>query len=98
MSGIPRIARAVPRGNITRPEAGIPVVARLHWANGQDIDVLALAIAWTQDAVEISWEMAGVAHRTDWVPAAHIRRTPEEPVRDASAPPRSRGRSPKRQW
>jgi hypothetical protein len=98
MPSIPRIARAVPRGTITRPETGIPVVARLRWANGQDMDVLAIAIAWTQDAVEIGWEMAGVEHRTDWIPADHVRRSPDEPDRGGSEPPTSRGYNSKRRW
>jgi hypothetical protein len=98
MPSIPRIARAVPKGTVIRPEMGIPVIARLHWANGQDMDVLAIAIAWTKDAVEISWEMAGIAHRTDWIPAAHVRRTPEEPPPDPMEPPSNRGRHPKRGW
>jgi hypothetical protein len=98
MPSVPRIARAIPKGPITRPELSIPVVARLHWANGQDIDVLATVIAWTHDAVEIRWEMAGIARRTDWIPATHVRRTPEDPGPSTEEPPTSRGRNPKRDW
>lgn len=93
MSSVPRIARAVPKGPITRPDKGLAVIARLRWANGQDVDVEAVAIAWTRDAVEILWEQtAGEGQRQDWVPAAHIRR-PGAPVPANTDAPNTRGRS-----
>lgn len=97
MSAIPRIARAIPHGTITRPAAGIPVIARLHWANGQDTDVAALAIAWTREAVEVRWQNRDES-RSDWIPAGDVRRTVEEPPRDASRPPSSRGQLRKNRW
>jgi hypothetical protein len=97
MPAIPRIARAIPHGTITRPELGIPVVARLHWANGRDVDVAALAIAWTREAVEVRWQNRD-EFREDWIPAGDVRRTVEEPVRDSERPPSSRGRLKKNRW
>jgi len=97
MSAVPRIARTIPHGTITRPELGIPVVARLRWANGQDVDVLAIAIAWTRDAVEVRWQNRDES-RTDWIPAGDVRRTMDEPLQDPSRPPTSRGRLRKNRW
>ena len=97
MSSVPRITRAIPHGTITRPELGIPVYARLRWANGQDVDVAAIAIAWTRDAVEIRWQNRDES-RTDWISADDVRRTVEEPVRDSSRPPSSRGQFRKNRW
>jgi hypothetical protein len=97
MSSVPRIARAIPHGAITRPEVGLPVVARLHWANGEDIDVVAVAIAWTKDAVEVRW-LNHDESRTDWVPARDVRRSLADPVVDQDQPPSSRGRLKKNRW
>jgi|tagenome__1003787_1003787.scaffolds.fasta_scaffold19033036_1 hypothetical protein len=97
MSAVPRIARAIPHGNITRPADGIPVVARLRWANGQDVDVVAVAIAWTREAVEVRWQNQD-EFRTDWIPAGDVRRTMEEPEPDVSRPPSSRGQLRKNRW
>jgi len=93
MPSVPRIARAVPKGPVTRPGKGIPVIARLRWANGQDVDVQAVAIAWTSEAVEIEWEQsAGAGRRQDWVPAPHVRR-PEAPEPVNTDAPSTRGSS-----
>jgi hypothetical protein len=89
MPVVPRIARTLPRGPITRPAAGIPVIARLRWASGDDTDVLALAMAWTREAVEIRWDYQGTSH-TDWIPAGDVRRTTAEPVEDPNRPPSTR--------
>lgn len=97
MPAVPRIARAIPHGPITRPELGIPVIARLRWANGQDVDVAALAIAWTREAVEVRWQNHGES-RTDWIPAGDVRRTLDEPVDDSRRPPTSRGALKKNRW
>jgi hypothetical protein len=97
MSVVPRIARAIPHGKITRPADGIPVVARLRWANGQDVDVPAVAIAWTRAAVEVRWQHRD-EFRTDWIPAGDVRRTMDEPRPDSSRPPSSRGQLRKNRW
>lgn len=97
MSAVPRIARAIPHGSITRPEAGIPVVARLRWANGQDVDVVAVAIAWTREAVEVRWQNRD-EFRTDWIPAGDVRRTMEEPANESIRPPSSRGQPRRARW
>src|SRR4051794_15150353 len=89
---MPHIARAIPRGPITRPEPpGLPVFACLRWYDGRDTDVPAIATAWTRDAVEIAWEAPGLELRADWIPAEDVRRTASvmEPSRRL---PDSRGR------
>lgn len=97
MSGVPRIARAVPQGPVTRPPKGIAVVARLRWAHGRDVDVPAVAIAWTQEAVEIRWQNLG-EDRTDWIPARDVRRGIDDPVDDSGRPPTARGQLKKNRW
>jgi hypothetical protein len=97
MVAVPRFARAVPTGPVSRPELGIPVVARLRWAHGNDVDVPAVAIAWTQQAVEIRWQYQGDV-RTDWIPAGDVRRNLDDPVDDSSRPPTSRGQLKKNRW
>jgi hypothetical protein len=95
MPDLPRIVRATPGGRITRPDKGIPVIATIRWHHGVDQEVLAVAIAWTAQAVEIRWEMErGQGRRTDWVPARDIRREGAEP-RPVNLPPhlRAGGRS-----
>jgi hypothetical protein len=91
MAAVPRIARAVPHGPIHRPELGIPTIARLRWAAGNDQDVPATAVAWTADAVEILWAARpGEPLRTDWIDARDVRRTLAEPEPDPSRPPTTR--------
>jgi hypothetical protein len=75
MTTVPRILRAMPRGGVTRPEIGIPVLALIRWHGGRDVEVPAVAAAWTRDAVEIAWEpVEGAGLRTDWIPADDVRR------------------------
>lgn len=97
LSTMPRIARAVPRGPVTRPDHAIPVIACIRWYDGSDTDLPALANAWTQDAVEIAWEAPGLGLRTDWIPAADVRR-PHEPPRAAQRLPTTRGRTTRPRW
>jgi hypothetical protein len=97
MPAVPRIARAVPQGEITRPAEGIAVVARLRWAHGRDEDVPAVAVAWTREAVEIRWQSLDDV-RTDWIPAADVRRHLDDPVDDSQRPPSSRGQLKKNRW
>jgi hypothetical protein len=85
MPSVPRILRAVPRGGITRPEQGIPVVAWIRWHSGTVQDVPALATAWTREAVEVTWEAPQQGLRSDWIPAAAVRRGASP-----GGPPRSR--------
>ena len=93
MPAMPRIAPAVPRGPITRPEPpGLPVFATLRWYDGRDTDVPAIAIAWTRDAVEIAWEAPGLGLRSDWVPAGDVRRTAAMRGEPPRRLPDSRGR------
>jgi hypothetical protein len=92
MPVMPRIMRAIPRGAITRPEPpGLPVFAILRWHDGRDTDVPAIATAWTRDAVEIAWEAPGLGLRSDWIPAADVRRTAVA-LKPSLRPPDSRGR------
>ena len=91
MVSVPRIIRAVPHGPIHRPEVGIPAIARLRWASGDEEDVPATALAWTREAVEIMWaDQVGETLRTDWVEAGDVRRTLAEPKPDPRRPPTMR--------
>jgi len=94
---MPRIARAVPRGPVSRPDHAIPVYACIRWYDGRDTEIPAFANAWTADAVEITWEAPGLGLRTDWIPAGDVRRPNEEP-KNRQRPPTSRGRTTKPRW
>ena len=74
MPSAPRIFRAIPEGVVTRPAAGISVIARLHWHGGDTTEVAATAVAWTARAVEIDWTTPWGDRRRDWVPADQVRR------------------------
>jgi hypothetical protein len=74
MSEQPGVVYTTPRGPITRPEVGIPVLATLHSTVGQERDVPATATAWTRDAVEVAWVAEGVGFTRGWVPASDVRR------------------------
>jgi hypothetical protein len=98
MPAVPRIDRAVPHGPKNHPEQGIPVIATLHWHHGVDQEVLATAIAWTRNAVEVSWEMEpGEGLRSDWIPAHDVRRLGEAP-KPVNLPPRTRAGTPRPRW
>jgi hypothetical protein len=98
MPSVPRIVRAVPKGSITRPEQIRPVVATVRWHHGLDQEVLAIATAWTRDAVEITWEIeVGKGFRSDWIPAGDVRRSMESPA-PVDGPPRTRAGSPRSRW
>jgi hypothetical protein len=104
MPAVPRIVREVPKGNVTRPEQGIEVIARLRWHHGPLQLVLVTAVAWTQNAVEIQWEMdAGDKPRTDWIPADDVWRpggTPKPdllPLLTGAVQPKHGGDAPARQ-
>ena len=93
MPTMPRIARAVAKGPVSRPEPpGLPVYARIRWHDGRDTDVPAIATAWTRDAVEITWDAPGLGLRSDWIPADDVSRSlPFPRDRHARRPPDSRG-------
>jgi hypothetical protein len=98
MTSVPRIVRAVPKGAITRPEQVLPVRVTIHWHHGEDQEVLAIATAWTRDAVQVSWEAEiGKGFQSDWVPVSDVRRSPDAPAR-ADAPPRTRAGRPRNRW
>jgi hypothetical protein len=92
---MPRIARAVPKGAVSRPEPpGLPVFARIRWYDGRDTDVPAIATAWTRDAVEITWDAPGLGLRSNWIPAGDVsRHIPFPEDRRAQRPPDSRGQA-----
>jgi hypothetical protein len=75
MATEPNITRAEPEGPVTRPEHPIPVVARIRWHDGPMMDVPAIARSWTREAVEVTWEWPSQEYRTDWIPAADVRRS-----------------------
>jgi hypothetical protein len=88
MASSPRIFRAVPEGPVTRAQSPIAVVATVRWSTGEVMAVAADAVAWTQEAVQISWTPPGGRTRTDWIPAGDVRRAggpPLRPHRPASA-------------
>lgn len=89
MQPVPRILRALPRGAVTRPAEGIQVLALLRWHDGRDQEVDAVATAWTRGEVEITWEAPGIGLRTDWVPAAFVRRPGNPPRADRDLIPRT---------
>lgn len=91
MTMVPRILRSLPHGPISRPGTSVPVTARLRWANGQQTDVSALAVAWTYDSVEIRWEYRGES-RTDWISATDVRSQPEPPTPEERLPAQARSR------
>jgi hypothetical protein len=75
MASEPNIVRAEPEGPVTRPEHPIPVVARIRWLDGPTMDVPGIARSWTREAVEVTWEWPSQQYRTDWIPAADVRRS-----------------------
>jgi len=99
MPSVPRIVRVAPRGAITRPAQGIPVMARLRWHHGAEEDVPATATAWTRDAVEISWEVEpGTGLRSDWIPAADVRRSASQEPARVDVPPHTTAGKPRPRW
>lgn len=74
MPRTPRILRTVPTGRVVHAREPIPVVVRIRWHRGEVTDVRALAVAWTDVAVKIEWTTPTGDRRTDWVPAADVRR------------------------
>ncbi len=71
--------------------------AMMRWANGEDIEVPAIAVAWTRNAVEVEWEAPGSGLRADWIDALDVRRAGTPPRQPGSMPPRSHV-GPKRHW
>ena len=74
MGSSPRIFRAVPQGQVTRARTPIAVVATMRWSTGEVMAIPAEALAWTREAVEVSWTPPGGPTRTDWIPAGDVRR------------------------
>jgi len=87
MGSSPRIFRALPQGTVTRARSPIAVVATMRWSTGEVLAVPAEALAWTREAVEVSWTPPGGPTRTDWIPAADVRRAGGPPLRGTNAPP-----------
>jgi hypothetical protein len=75
----------------------MPVYAVIRWYDGRDTEVPAMATAWTPEAVEITWDAPGLGLRTDWIPAADVRRTNEKPD-TTPRPPNTRGRTTRPRW
>jgi hypothetical protein len=94
---VPRIQRVVPQGPVTTAREPIPVVATIRWHGSEPSDVLALAVAWTRQAVEIRWTDPWGAAHTDWIDAGDVRRDVAGRTArpDQARPPRSRGRRPR---
>ena len=99
MPSLPRIVRALPRGPITRPAQALPVIVRIRWHHGTEQETLAIATAWTKDAVEVSWEVrTGAGMRSDWIPVADVRRSIAETAPAAEPPPHTRAVMPTDHW
>ncbi|WP_143447806.1 hypothetical protein [Kineosporia sp. R_H_3] len=97
MPAVPRFRRTEPTGPVTRAPEPIPVLATIRWHAGHATEEQALAVAWTRNAVEVTWTDPWGAERTDWVEASDVRR-PGEPARaveNPDRPPRSSGRRPR---
>lgn len=97
MPAVPRFRRTEPNGPVTTAPEPIPVLATIRWHGGHTTEEQAVAIAWTQTEVEVTWTDPWGAERTDWVEASDVRR-PGEPARTAEnleRPPRSSGRRPR---
>jgi transcriptional regulator with XRE-family HTH domain len=92
MPTIPRIDRAVPHGDVTRAEQGLPVWALICWRDAGGIreeEVPAIAVAWTREAVQIEWESRSFGRQVDWLPATYIwRQGQPRPVNPRWAPVR----------
>jgi hypothetical protein len=97
MPSVPRIVRAVPRGAITRPAQGIPVMARLRWHHGLEQEIPVTATGWTREAVEITWEVEVGELRSDWIPASDVRRA-SDPVTPVNVPPHTQAGKPRARW
>ena len=69
----------------------------IRWHSGEEAVIPAVAVAWTQDAVEVMWEAPELGMRSDWVPAGDVSR-PDARGRRAELPPRNRTGEPKRRW
>lgn len=74
MPQVPRIRRSMPSTSATRPQQPIPVVASIPWHSGEPTEVEALAVAWTDQDVEIEWTTPWGDRRRDWIAAAYVTR------------------------
>jgi hypothetical protein len=97
MPSVPRIVRLAPHGAITRPAQGIPVLARIRWHHGEEREIPVIAIAWTRDAVEITWEPGVGDLRSDWIPADDVRRA-GDPPKPVNMPPHTKAGGPRARW
>ncbi len=75
MPSAPRIERASPDGPITMAAQPLRVTALIRWQTGHLSEVQATATAWTRTAVQITWTDPWGNTRSDWIPAADVRRT-----------------------
>jgi transcriptional regulator with XRE-family HTH domain len=94
MPTIPRIDRAVPHGDVTRAEQGLPVWALICWRDAAGIreeEVPAIAVAWTREAVQVEWESRSFGRQIDWLPAAYIWRQGQPRPANPRWAPRARG-------
>ena len=61
-------------GSVTQAKPPLPVLATIFWLDGFSLDVPAIAVAWTNKAVEVVWEVPEGGMSRDWLPAKDIRR------------------------
>ena len=79
MPQVPRIRRAEPSGNATRPPQPLPVVVTMIWHDGSRNEVPAAAVAWTHNEVEVEVTTPWDDVRRDCVRADQVRRQWRDP-------------------
>jgi hypothetical protein len=52
----------------------MPVLATLRFLDGLDLDVPAIAVAWTKEHVQVIWEQPLVGLSREWIAARDVRR------------------------
>ena len=68
------VAQSGPRGPITTAKQPLPVLATLRFLDGLDLDVPAIATAWTKDSVQVVWEQPNIGLSREWIPAHDVLR------------------------
>jgi hypothetical protein len=78
----PPIGRVEPSGHVTRVEQGLPIVVTIRWDDGQVTEAPGTVYAWTRTEVQVNWHPPAPwpSPRTDWVPAADVRRPGRNPL------------------
>lgn len=80
MPTMPRIDRAIPKGDVTVPTEGLPVWALIIWRDMglREEQVPAIAVAWTRSEVRVVWESKAFGRQEDWLPVTYVWRPGQE--------------------